>query len=224
MPSPFPKDGFRRPKNKRFGARMVIATLVTTIAVIGLLPFTQMITDGMRDIVTFRQVDIAPPPPPPPPPEPPPPEEEEPEENLELQEQQQQLTLSELEAALNPGIGGAMAGAFNLDAFSLGPDAIADMKIFSIRELDSRPKALKQVYPKLPPEVGLNGYSGKVRLQVMIDTHGNVSIMKVLSADHQVVVQALKQALVKWKFEIPMKDGKPVRVKYIFPYKYDYSN
>jgi protein TonB len=132
------------------------------------------------------------------------------------------LDLSQLEAALNPGTGGAM-GNFQLDSFAVSPDVAGELMIFSIADLDSRPKPLRRIMPQFPPEFIATGPKGVIRVRIMIDETGSVTVMEVVEATHQEVVQPVRQALIKWKFEAPRKDGEKVRAQYIQPIPYDYS-
>jgi TonB family protein len=208
--------GFQVPKSNRYLIRIVIATILMTLAILAILPFTQALSGDPRD-KTIRSVDVANlPPPEPPPPEPPPPEEEEEEEEEpEIDQPPEMLDLSQLESALNPGTGGAFAGAFDLDAFGVNPNVAGEMQIFDILDLDRTPRLVKRVMPEYPTNLQVRGVEGSVTLVLIIDEQGNVSVEKVLDYEgDQGFVQPTRIALSKCRFEPPTKDGQAVRARY----------
>ncbi|MBN2069395.1 MAG: energy transducer TonB [Opitutales bacterium] len=218
-------DIFIMPQQRKLVVRIILSAALTTLGIVLVLPLTQYLSGDPRDQYRIRSVDVSLPPPPPPPPEaPPPPEEEEPEPEVEdIQQPPQQLSLSQLEAALNPGSGGGIAGDFSLDSFSISAESVTQALFFSIDDLDSRPKRLKAIAPDVPFEVRNQGLKGIIRIEIMIDEQGHVSVGNVVEATHQEMVQPTKQAFSKWLFEPPMKDGQPVKAKYIQPFQYDFS-
>lgn len=209
--------GYKVPRSNKFVIRIVIATIIMTLAILAILPFTQALSGDPRDR-NLRSVDIAnlPPPEPPPPEPPPPPEEEEQEEIEDIDEPPPPLDLSQLEAALNPGTGNAMAGAFGFGGFAIRPDSLADM-IFEIKDLDSRPKRLKAVAPAYPMELQRAGIEGTVRVRILINQSGAVRVLEFVEVVDRRFVEPVTEALEKWQFEAPMKDGKPVQASYIQP-------
>lgn len=222
--SRFSREGFQKPRNNQMVIRIVLATAVMTLGVFMILPFTQFLSGDPRDMTRIRSVDIAPPPPPPPPPDPPPPEEPEDQPDVEdLSTPPPPISLSQLEAALNPGMGGALGQAVDLDAFGVAPDALQDMQLFNISDLDRRPRRLHSPLPVFPPEFRADGLSGTVRVRIMIDEDGNVSILEVVEATHRDAVQPVRQAISQWRFEPPTRGGERVRAAYIQPIPYDFN-
>lgn len=222
--SRFTNEGFRKPRNHNFVIRVVLATAVMTLGVFLILPFTQFLSGDPRDLTRIRSVDIAPPPPPPPPPEPPPPEEEQQDQDIEdLSTPPPPISLSQLEAALNPGMGGIGGQAVDLTAFGVAPDALQEMQIFSISDLDRRPRRLHSPLPAFPAEFRAEAPVGVVRVRIMIDEEGNVTIMDIVEATHREAVQPVRQALVQWRFEPPTRGGERVRAAYIQPIPYDFN-
>ncbi|MCC5806175.1 MAG: energy transducer TonB [Opitutales bacterium] len=219
------REGFHKPAGRPLVIRMVLATVIMTLAIIFILPFTQLLQTDPRDMHRVRSIDIAPPPPPPPPPDPPPPEEEQQDPDVDdLSTPPPPISLSQLEAALNPGIGGALGQAVDLGAFGVAPDAAAEMQIFQLGDLDRRPQRLRTVTPRFPPEFSVRAYQGTVRARIMIDEEGNVTVMEIVESTHREAVQPVRQALAQWQFEPPVRDGRPVRATYIQPIPYDFAN
>jgi len=217
MPSLHQKPaGFQVPKKQNYLVRVVLYTCLMTLAILAILPFTQVLSGDPRDR-TFREVGTAniPPPEPPPPEPPPPPEEEEPEEQPELEQPPQQLDLSQLESALNPGTGGALAGAFDLESFNVMPNAASEMQIFDVVDLDRRPRLIQRVMPEYPEDLLRRKVSGSVTLALIIDPDGSVTVDKVLDWEgDRDFVQPTRIALSRCRFEPPTKDGQPVRARY----------
>lgn len=213
--------GYKVPKSNRYLIRVVFATVIMTLAILAILPFTQALSGDPRDR-TIRSIDTAnlPPPEPPPPEPPPPPEEEEEQEVEDLDTTPPPLSLSQLESALNPGIGEGLMQGFSLDAFGMAPDVGSEIQIFELSDLDRRPRRLSAVVPQFPPEFQVQGYSGEIRVRILIDEQGNVSILEVVSATHREAVQPVLQALTRWRFEPPLRQGEPVRAAYIQPLTY----
>ena len=197
------------------GFKTVIAMVLCAAGVFLILPFTQYISGGGNDKGNIVTVDIALPPPPPPPPEPPPPENEQIEEPPpEMQRTVQQLSLSQMDLALNPGFGDAMAGAFAFDGFGVEPDTIGDLQIFDVSDLDQPPRRVKTVLPVYPPELRRMRINGVVSLILIIDTNGTASVEKVISSSAREFTQPAIDAVEQCLFETPTKDGKPVRARY----------
>jgi protein TonB len=208
--------GYQIPKSNKYVIRIVIATILMTLAILAILPFTQALSGDPRDR-KLRSVDVAnlPPPEPPPPEPPPPPEEEEEEETPDLDEPPPMLDLSQLESALNPGLGGAGTAAFDLNAFSSSIDASGEMDIFDVIDLDRVPRRVRTVAPEYPIELLARKVTGSVTLVIIIDQKGSVTVDRVASwKGDRGFIQPTRIALTKWRYEIPTKDGKPVRARY----------
>lgn len=226
MPQEGPKlVGYRVPKSNQYLIRIVLATVIMTLAILAILPFTQALSGDPRDR-TIRSIDTANiPPPEPPPPEPPPPEEEEPEPDVrDLDTTPPPLSLAQLESALNPGIGEGLMGGVGLDMFGIAPDVGSEMQIFELSDLDRRPRRLAAVAPQFPPEFQIQGLAGEVRVRILIDEQGNVSVLDVISATHREAIQPVRQALARWRFEPPQRQGEAVRAAYIQPFSYNFRN
>ena len=214
---PLPSDrlvGYKVPRSNQYVIRIVIATILMTLAILAILPFTQALSGDPRDN-TLRSVDVANlPPPEPPPPEPPPPEEEEEEEEIDFDEEPPPLDLSALESMLNPGVGGAMGAILGFNTFAVNPDAVSEMQIFEISDLDRTPRRLRGRPPQYPPKLLQMRAEGSVELILILDERGRVSIEKAEVSGNRDFLQAVRQAASSWVFEPPTKDGKAVRARY----------
>ena len=175
-----------------------------------ILPFTQQST-GSNPKSLLLKVDVTLPPPPPPPLE-----LEEEEEKIEFEEEHELLTLNQLELALNPGLGGVSIYS-NLNP-NIGADAIEEMKIFDLSEVDRQPRALVKINPKYPLQLIRNRIKGRVDLWVVIDNLGRVTDYKVKSSTHLSFTKEVTRVIKKWKFTPALKEGKPVTVRKIQPF------
>lgn len=216
--------GYRMPRSSnRYVIRIVLATVIMTLAILAILPFTQALSGDPRDR-TLRTVDTANlPPPEPPPPEPPPPPEEEEEPDVEdFDEPPPPLNLSQLEASLNPGVGDAIGAGFSLTDFSMKPDAASELMIFELRDLDRVPRALRRIAPIWPADVLNERVSGVVRARILIDEKGNASVLEIIETPDSRLNVPVRKAIEQWRFEPPMKDGEDVNAQYIQPIELNY--
>ena len=184
------------------------------------LPFFQLIsTVGTHDI-GIVSIDMSKPPPPAPPVEkPPPPKKEDKTEKPELRKELPKLTLSQLELALNPGMGDATAGGdFSMD-FQVHAMEELEM-IFELSEVDRIPQPIYRVAPVFPYEMKQAGISGAVTLLFICDSQGRVKQVRIRSSSHREFDQAAINAVRQWKFEPGMKDGQPVNVRMLIPFRF----
>ncbi len=163
-----------------------------------------------RNVVTADANDA----PPPPPPEdlPPPPEEQEEQDKPEMEEPPPPMTLSQLEMALNPGAGNAM-GDFGFGDFDTGIDALGDMEIFDLADVDKLPRALFQVAPNYPYSLKQAKIGGWVELEWLIDATGKVLRPKVIKSSHREFNQPAIDSIMRSKWSPARKGGKPVVVR-----------
>lgn len=195
----------------------LLAALVMTAFLFFVLPLTQMLSASGRTRLTLTRIDVSLPPPPPPPQKPPPPPEEKKEEQKpELREQPRPLTLSQIEMALNPGIGGALQGDFSLDFARMDalPDTVAEMRIFELAEVDRNPEAIRTVPPQYPPRLQAERVAGTVIVEFIVDDTGVVRQPKLRrGAPQPEFNRAAIAALEQYRFSPALKDGQPVRVR-----------
>ena len=190
----------------------LIGSLVITLLIFMILPFTQIFSSMSRRLELIRPVEVAMPPPPPP--KEPPPEEKKPEEKPEMKEKIKPLTLSQLELILNPGTGGALEGDFGLD-FGLVPDTIEEMKIFELYEVDKEPQLVYEPMPLYPAKLYRDRVEGSVTIVFVVDERGNVTSPHVTRrSGYREFDDAALTAVSKYKFTPGIKDGQPVRVRY----------
>jgi periplasmic protein TonB len=190
------------------------------------LPITEKFSSALKPDTSVLPGPVAQLPPPPPPPEP---EEEKKEEKEEeppkLEEPEPQpLSLDQLELALNPGTGGIM-GDFTVDvslnnAVNKGANENMD-EVFSMGDLDNRPKPIFQSAPQYPGELRKEKKKGQVYLIFIVDRDGKVKNPQVKKSSHPAFEKAALDAVKQWKFEPATRDGKKVMAKMAVPITFD---
>jgi periplasmic protein TonB len=208
---------------KKPGAFPYLGAVVVTLLVFVALPLTQKITENRPERREVRRVEIALPPPPPPPPEPPPPENKtEPEPVPELREVVEQLSLAQLDLALNPGTGGAQAD-FAI-AFGNAPDALSELQIFELSDLDRRPQPIFRIPPEYPHEMRRSRISGVVTIVFVVDPNGNVLRPEVQDSTHREFERPAIEAVSQWRFEAGVKGGENVSSRMRVPIRFNLAN
>jgi periplasmic protein TonB len=192
-----------------------------TLVIFLFLPVMQSIRNPIPRDLTVIPTDItALEPPPPAPIEEEIEEEEKPPEPLpELTEEAPPLDLSQLELALNPGLGEGMFGDFSIklvDQISEGGSEEMD-RVFSLAELDQRPRVIFQRTPTYPPELRRSKRRGTVHVVFTVDTRGRVSNPKVDKSTDPAFDQAAIEAVKQWKFEPGTRNGEKVQFKLRVP-------
>ena len=192
-----------QPKKQGIGfIRAIVYAIVTILAIYVLLPFTQMLTGDGKDVLEYREFDISPPPPPSPP---------------DLQEPPPPLDLAQLEMAMNPGIGDAEAAGLGFGSLEAQPDALADLELFDVKDLDERPNPIKRVNIIPPIQFKKERRSGMIRLEVMIDEKGATTVLEIVESSDPALEAPAIEAAEQWIWTAPKKNGEPVKARYIFP-------
>ncbi len=84
---------------------------------------------------------------------------------------------------------------------------------FSMKELDSPPKALTRKSPAYPAELRAAGIEGSVVVSLVIDSTGTVREAKIEKSTHQDFEMAALEAVTQWKFEPGRKGGRQVNTR-----------
>jgi protein TonB len=183
-----------------------------------LLPILQVITTPPTKDLTIRSVDVANVPPPPPPPmeeeeEPEPEEQPPPPPAIDAQP----LDLSQLELALNPGDGGFGGGDFSVNLDGVGGQGDDVDAIFSLSDLDQKPRVVYQPTPIYPPELARKGLQGTVYVLFVVDQNGRPQNLKVQKSTHPSFNNPALKAVKSWKFEPGKRKGKAVQFRMRVP-------
>lgn len=207
------------------GGLVVVGGFVCTLALFLVLPLLEAISaPPAADLVLSSLETGELPPPPPPPPEEEQeekPEEAEEEPTPELTEQSQDLDLEQLAMALDPSLDeAAFGGEFVVTlGANLGPkkgDAAQQEELFSVADLDQKPRVVYQPGPSLSAELRRKA-PGRVEILFTVDENGRVTDPVVKSASDPVFERPALAAVKQWKFEPGKKNGQPVRFRMRVP-------
>jgi protein TonB len=197
------------------GSASVVTAAIVTAAIFLFLPLMQTIGSPSSSDLTVRSLDVASLDPPPPPPTVEEPEEEpEVEETPELIENAPPLDLNQLELALNPTVGEGAFGDFSVklvNQLTSGGGKEEVNKIFSLADLDQRPRVIFQRVPNYPPE--LRRRNGTVYIVFMVDTNGRVLNPKVEKSTDPAFERPALEAVKQWRFEAGTRNGEKVAFK-----------
>jgi len=197
---------------------VVTGASAMTVTFFMVLPLMQSIAKQPTGLTQIRTVDVAVPPPPPPPPEEEPEEEEESEEEPpELADETPPLDLSQLELALNPGIGeGMLAGDFSVKLNVGGENGENVDALFSMSDLDQRPRVIYQPSPNLTARVR-EPAPGTVYVIFIVNQRGRVENPKVQKSTDPVFERPALDAVKQWRFEPGKRNGEAVRFRMRVP-------
>jgi protein TonB len=202
------------------GAALVFAVALT-LSLFLVLPFLQTIGGKQKsDTLTLQTVDTITPPPPPVVEDHKPQKEEEPAQP-ELTENAAPLDLSQLELALNVGLGEGVGGvdlAPRLPLTAEGHTGEDDAdKIFSLADLDQTPRVVYQPAPEYPAELRRKKMEGAVYMLFVVDRDGRVLNPIIQKSSHPAFEKPATQAVRRWRFEPGKSGGRPVQFKMRVP-------
>ena len=199
--------------------RVVFGAAWMSAACFLLLPLILAITDTSDRTVIIRGANTTQLPPPPPPPEPEPEKPEEPDDPPpQLAEEAPPLDLSQLELALNAGGAGSwMKGDFGINLNRLKSKGAAEEAIFSMADLDQRPRVTYQEGPRRITPAMRRKLPGKVYVLFVVTPKGTVENPIAQRSSDPVFEKAAVDAVKKWRFEPGKRSGKAVRFKMLVP-------
>lgn len=200
-------------------ACVVVGAVGLTLLVFLVLPLLEAISQTAPADTVLLPTNVAALPPPPPPPEPEQ-EEEEPEEEEpppQMQEEAPPLDLSQLELALDPGIGdGALAGDFAIRLSNVMSSASDTEALFSIGDLDQEPRVVYQTSPSITAELRRKT-PATVYVIFVVEQNGRVSDPKAQSSTDPAFEKAAIAAVRQWRFEPGKRAGQAVRFRMRVP-------
>lgn len=199
---------------------VIVGAVGLTFLCFMVLPIIQSINQRDTADLTLQTVDSAVlEPPPPPPEEEPEEEEEEPEEEPppELTEETPPLDLSQLELALNTGVGdGFLGGDYAIDLGNVVKSGDDVDSLFNLSDLDQKPRAIYQPGPQITPQIRKRA-PGKVYIIFIVNKDGRVENPLIQRSSDPVFEKAALDAVKKWKFEPGKSGGKSVRFRMRVP-------
>ena len=146
---------------------------------------------------------------------PPPPEEEEPPPELEAEPPQ--LSLSQLDLALNPGTGGSIVGDFAMPTIATGASELGTTDFVDFSDLDQVPKPLPGSKLDFPRRLKKKKVSGRVVLLIKLSETGEVLETEIESSNLPAFENIVAKLVRKWRFTPPTQNGTPVRAQARFP-------
>lgn len=189
---------------------------VITVVLFVSLTLTQIWSDPTNNNKDEQNSSVQVQPPPPPPPEvPEPPEEQEKEDEIEMEKETQQLSLDQINMALNAGDGGMSSNGVSVQVFDIA-DNFDDM-VFEISDLDQAPVPLVRIAPVYPPELKRNRVQGTVNVVFIVDELGNVKRPSIESSSNREFNENALKAVRQWKFEPGEKDNRKVKTRVRLP-------
>jgi len=195
--------------------------VAVTGALFLILPVLQTISATRQADLEVQNIDVAnlPPPPPPPPEEQLEEEQKAPEAPPELTESAPPLDLSQLEMALNPTVGEGAFGDFTVKLVNQlveGGGTGLD-EIFSLSDLDQKPRPIFQRPPTYPAELRKLKRQGTVYVLFTVDRQGRVADAKVDKSTDPAFERPAIEAVKQWKFEPGTRKGEPVQFRMRVP-------
>lgn len=213
-----PPPAYEPPSMSPALGRVVLYAGLLTLGIMFLIPFTQYITSLVDGKPELMAIDVVPPPPPPPPdieepPEEPPPEEPPP----EMSEPPPPVSLAQLDVALEAGVGDAMGDSLGFGGFAVQPNAVEDIMLFDVKDLDELPRPLGNYRMEAPIEARQSRVSGRYRIEVEINDTGVTKALKVLDADPSRFSSDAVAFVETIRWTPPKKNGEAVRARYVVP-------
>jgi TonB family protein len=114
-------------------------------------------------------------------------------------------------------VGGPVVVSQNISEFAdeflrrFVPDE-SGYRAYNIREIDGKLNAIRVVRPPYTKELAARGVSGTVTLAYYVDEKGRVRLPVVLNDADPDLASLAVEAMKKWQFEPPTRNGQPVLV------------
>ncbi|MFT5498655.1 MAG: protein TonB [Kiritimatiellia bacterium] len=130
-----------------------------------------------------------------------------------------ELTLAQLDIALAPGTGDALAMGLNMDGFALHTDLVDDIeKIFDFSELPEVPGLVFIPDIQFPRDLTRRGVkNGKVVLLVVIDETGKPQVEAIRSSTHPSLEAVARRFAERARFSVSKVKGEAVKVRGEWP-------
>jgi TonB family protein len=93
--------------------------------------------------------------------------------------------------------------------------------IFSVADLDDRPRAVAQKSAVYPRSLKTDGLTGQAEIEFVVDRDGRVLFPRIVSSSHEDFGWAAATAVAQWKFNPPMRNGQRVDVRMSVPVMFD---
>lgn len=88
-----------------------------------------------------------------------------------------------------------------------------DITVYGLKDLDHPPKPLSRIAPVYPSALDATRQPGEAVIEFYIDQWGDAQLPRIVSSSAGPFGYAAAQAVAAWRFEPPVRDGKPVVVR-----------
>jgi protein TonB len=147
---------------------------------------------------------------------PPPPEEEEPPPE-QLEQEPPQLSLDQLDIALNPGTGGALVGDFSMPVIGTSFRDLGTEEFVDFSNLDQVPRPIGVSGFNFPRRLRREPASGRIVLLLKLNEDGEVLDVQIDSSNLPSFDSFVLNEVRRWKFTPPTQNGRPVKAKARLP-------
>ncbi len=198
-------------------------TVIGSILLAGLLflliPLTQKLNNQSPKILDFRETVTIQPPQIITPPSEDTSQDPAPEPQLEFEQQLTELTLSQLELSLNPGIGDAIKIGVKGSGFKTDFNAVSNIQeMFTFADLQQTPTIVNQPRIQFPSKLVRRGIKkGRVVAKIEINEKGRAAILKIISSTSPELIPSAKSVIRQARFTPPKVNGKPATVQGDWP-------
>jgi TonB family protein len=93
--------------------------------------------------------------------------------------------------------------------------------IYSVADLDDRPRAVAQSSAVYPRSLKTDGLTGQAEIEFIVDRNGRVLFPRIVSSSHEDFGWAAATAVAQWKFNPPLRNGQRVDVRMSVPVIFD---
>jgi protein TonB len=143
----------------------------------------------------------------------PPPEEEPPEE---LEEEPPELSLEQLDLALNPGAG-SLAGDFAMPSMASVADGLGTEDFVDFSNLDQVPRPIGAATFNFPRRLRKEPVDGKIVLLLRLSETGSVLGVELEASTLPRFNDVVMSQVRNWRFTPPTRQGRPVRAQARLP-------
>ncbi len=109
------------------------------------------------------------------------------------------------------------SGDFSISMFDYAKKGDFNVEVFSLDMLDKIPRRIDNTQIVYPKQMLNRGIEGKVKLMVIIDETGRLSVEQVLQATNNFFKECAIAAVSQFVYEAPTRSGKAVKARFILP-------
>ncbi|AFS38982.1 energy transducer TonB [Alteromonas macleodii] len=186
------------------------------VSALGVMWLGHFLSNLQPDTMVVRKLDIAVTPPPPPPPKT---QNVVEETELVMQVEGSGAAMTMADLSVEPDIQVPKPDMPNVKVIQTQWD-MPDIELdaFGLSELDSKPTLLTPVKIRFPKRLKKQGIKRViVKLDVIIDEHGNVKLMDIVENPHHELNKEIMRFVKASKFTSPYKEDEAVKARFIWP-------